>query len=83
LKISEFIFYTGCGVVGGWLVLEVYKYLMEEQAEEISILKRKVRQLSVSSKNQFNNYDSKLLELEKNRSQTDKLGTVKKKRKIK
>lgn len=69
--------------MGGCLVLEVYKYLMEEQAEEISILKRKVRQLSVSSKDQFNSYDSKLLEIEKNRSQTNKLGTVKKKRKIK
>jgi myo-inositol-1-phosphate synthase len=83
LKINELIFYTGCGIVSGWLVHEIYKYLMEEQAEEISGLRRKIRHLSVSSKDQFKNYDSKLLEIEKTLSQTDKFTTAKKKRKIK
>jgi myo-inositol-1-phosphate synthase len=83
LKINELIFYTGCGIVGGWLVHEIYKYQMEEQAEEISGLRKKIRQLSVSSKVQFKNYDSKLLEIEKRLSQTDKFTTAKKKRKIK
>jgi hypothetical protein len=83
LKINELIFYTGCGIVGGWLVHEIYKCLMEEQAEEISGLRRKLRRLSVSSKDQFKNYNSKLLEVEKKLSQTDKFTTIKKKRKTK
>jgi hypothetical protein len=83
LKINELVIYTGCGIVGGWLVHEIYKCLMEEQADEISGLRRKIRQLSVSSKDQFKNYDSKLLEIEKTLSQTDKFTTTKKKRKIK
>jgi hypothetical protein len=56
---------------------------MEEQAEEISGLGRKLRRLSVSSKDQFKNYNSKLLEVERKLSQTDKFTTTKKKRKIK
>jgi hypothetical protein len=83
LKINELIFYTGCGIMGGWLVHEIYKCLMEEQAEEISGLRRKLRRLSVSSKDQFKNYNSKLLEVERKLSQTDKFTTTKKKRKIK
>jgi hypothetical protein len=83
LKINELIFYTGCGIVGGLLVHEIYKCLMEEQAEEISGLRRKLRRLSVSSKDQFKNYNSKLLEVEKKLSQTDKFTTIKKKRKTK
>jgi hypothetical protein len=83
LKLNELIFYTGCGIVGGWLVHEIYKCLIEEQAEEISELRRKIRQLSGSSKDQFRNDDSKLLQIEKTLSQTDKFSTPKKKRKIK
>jgi hypothetical protein len=83
LKLNELIFYTGCGIVGGWLVYEIYKCLMEEQAEDNSELRRKIRQLSVSSKDQFRNHDSKLLQIQKTLSQTDKFSTPKKKRKIK
>lgn len=73
----------GCGIVGGWLVHEIYKCLVEEQAEEISGLRRKIRQVSVSSNDQFKKYDSKLHEIEKKLSQTDKFITTKKKPKIK
>lgn len=66
LKINELIFYTGCGIVGGWLVHEIYKCLVEEQAQEISGLRRKIRQVSVSSNDRFKKYDSKLHEIEKN-----------------
>jgi myo-inositol-1-phosphate synthase len=83
LKINELIFYTGCGIVGGWLVHEIYKCLVEEQAEEISGLRRKLRQISVSSNDRFKKYDSKLHEVEKKLSQTDKFITTKKKAKIK
>jgi hypothetical protein len=83
LKINELIFYTGCGIVGGWLVHEIYKCLVEEQAQEISGLRRKIRQVSVSSNDRFKKYDSKLHEIEKKLSQTDKFTTTKKKPKIK
>jgi hypothetical protein len=83
LKINELIFYTGCGIVGGWLVHEIYKCLVEEQAQEISGLRRKIRQVSVSSNDRFKKYDSKLHEIEKKLSQTDKFTTTKKKSKIK
>ena len=83
LKINELIFYTGCGIVSGWLVHEIYKCLVEEQAEEISGLRRKIRQVSVSSNDRFKKYDSKLHEVEKKLSQTDKFTTTKKKPKIK
>ncbi len=56
---------------------------MEEQGKEISGLRREIRQLSISSNDQYKNYDSKLLEIEKTLSQTDKFTTAKKKRRIK
>jgi hypothetical protein len=83
LKINDLIFYTGCGIVGGWLVHKIYKCLVEEQAEEISGLRRKIRQVSVSSNDRFKKNDSKLHEIEKKLSQTDKFTTTKKKPKIK
>jgi hypothetical protein len=83
LKINELIFYTGCGILGGWLVHEIYKCLVEEQAEEISGLRRKIRQVSVSSNDRFKKHDSKLHEIEKKLSQTNKFTTTKKKTKIK
>jgi len=83
LKINELILYTGCGILGGWLVHEIYKCMMEEQGKEISGLRREIRQLSISSNDQYKNYDSKLLEIEKTLLQTDKFTNAKKKRRIK